>query len=247
MFAEQRFAAILEELEQHQAANVSRLCQITGASEATIRRDLTVLADQGLLTKVHGGATLIGQEFEKQEPDIDTKHNLHAAEKLKIARYAASLIQNSDVVFLDAGTTTLPMVSFLKGSGAIFVTNGISCAQQLVIQGLQAYTLGGQLKAGTQAIIGAQAIQSLEQYNFTKAFLGTNGISIRQGFTTPDPEEAAVKAKASHRAYLSFVLADSSKFDKVTTATMFPLEAATIITDHLPNPSYLDHTIIKEV
>ena len=77
--------------------------------------------------------------------------------------------------------------------------------------------------------------------------MGINGITIRQGFTTPDPEEAAIKTKAAEQSYLTFVLADSSKFELVSTVTVLPLEKATIITEHLPDPSYLEHTVIKEV
>lgn len=247
MLAEQRFAAILEELELNRAASVPRLCELTGASEATVRRDLSVLAKQGRLNKVHGGAVCADGEFEGVESDTVTKRQLHREEKDRIARYAAGLIFDDDVVYIDAGTTTLRMADYLKGSEACFVTNGIECAQRLTEQGLRAFVLGGQLKGGTQAVIGAGALEGLERYNFTKAFLGANGITVRQGFTTPDPEEAAVKAKAADRSYLTYVLADASKFGKVTAVSIFPLDKANIITDHLPDQSYLEHTVVKEV
>ena len=107
--------------------------------------------------------------------------------------------------------------------------------------------LGGVLKPGTLAIIGGEAMEGLKKYNFTKVFLGTNGISLGQGFTTPDPEEAMVKALAAARAQQTWVLADSSKFDTVSAAVMFPLERAAIITDRLRDTRYMDHTVVKEV
>ena len=247
MLAEQRFEIILRELNENRAASVPRLCQLTGASEATIRRDLNALAKQGHLSKVHGGAVLAESEFQGKEQDVDTKNLLHQEEKERIARYAAGLVEDQDVVFLDAGTTTYRMVEYLKESKAIFVTNGVACAQRLLELGLRGYILGGCLKGGTGAVVGAQALEGLEQYNFTKAFLGINGITISQGFTTPDPEEAAVKRKATQQAYLTYILADSSKFDKVTAAAVIPLEKGCIITEALPNPKYLEHTIVKEV
>lgn len=247
MLAEQRFEAILQELADNRAASVTRLCELTGASEATIRRDLTILSRQGRLNKVHGGAVLASGTFQGEEPDVSTKTLLHRDEKDRIAHYAAGLVNDDDVVYLDAGTTTVRMVEYLKGSGATFVTNGISCAQRLMELGLRGYVLGGFLKPGTWAVVGAGALEELGKYNFTKAFLGINGITIRQGFTTPDPEEAAIKTKASERSYLTFVLADSSKFELVSAVTVLPLEKATIITEHLPDPSYLEHTVVKEV
>ena len=247
MLAEQRFETILQELTSSRAASVTRLCELTGASEATIRRDLTILARQGRLNKVHGGAVLTGSTFHGEEPDVTTKSLLHRDEKDSIAHYAAGLINDDDVVYLDAGTTTVRMVEYLKGSGATFVTNGIACAQRLMELGLRGYVLGGWLKPGTWAVVGTGALEELGKYNFTKTFLGINGITIRQGFTTPDPEEAVIKTKAAVQSYLTFVLADSSKFESVSTVTVLPLEKATIITEHLPDPSYLEHTVIKEV
>lgn len=247
MLAEQRFEAILRELSDNRAASVSRLCQLTGASEATIRRDLNILSRQGKLSKVHGGAVLSGGAFQGEEPDVGTKALLHQDEKERIAHYAAGLIDDDDVVYLDAGTTTVRMVEYLKGSGATFVTNGVACAQRLMELGLRGYVLGGFLKPGTWAVVGTGALEELGKYNFTKAFLGINGITIRQGFTTPDPEEAAIKTKAAEQAYLTFVLADSSKFELVSAVTVLPLEKATIITEHLPDLGYLEHTVIKEV
>ena len=215
MLAEQRFEAILQELADNRAASVTRLCELTGASEATIRRDLTALARQGRLNKVHGGAVLASGTFQGEEPDVSTKTLLHRDEKDRIAHYAAGLINDDDVVYLDAGTTTVRMVEYLKGSGATFITNGIACAQRLMELDLRGYVLGGFLKPGTWAVVGTGALEELGKYNFTKAFLGINGITVRQGFTTPDPEEAAIKAKAAEQSYLTFVVADSSKFELV--------------------------------
>lgn len=247
MLAEQRAGIILNELAERQAVSVSRLCQVTGASEATIRRDLTTLARQGKLNKVHGGAVLLDEEFRGEEPDMETKRQIFAEEKDRIAQYAASLIQDDDVVYLDAGTTVLRVAEHLPASRALFLTNSIECARRLTERGLRTYVLGGALKAGTVAIVGAEALSSLQRYNFTKAFLGANGIAVKQGFTTPDPEEAAVKTLAAARAKSVYVLADSSKFGKITVAAMFPLEAARIITDGLPDRRYLEYTEITEV
>ena len=96
-------------------------------------------------------------------------------------------------------------------------------------------------------MVGSMTLDALGQFNFTKAFLGTNGITLRQGFTTPDREEAAVKRRAAEQSYLTYILADASKFQAVTAVTFLPLAQAVIITDHLPDQSYLEHTIVKEV
>lgn len=178
---------------------------------------------------------------------MEVKRELHTQEKLRIARYAASLIQDGDVVFLDAGSTVMHMVDHIQAVRATFVTNSVECIQRLPLRGLRTYVLGGVLKPGTLAVIGGEAMEALRNYNFTKAFLGINGIALSQGFTTPDPEEAMVKGLAAARARETWVLADSSKFGTITAAAVLPLERARIITDRLDDRRYLEYTEIKEV
>lgn len=247
MLAEVRMEAILAELEKEQAVSVAHLCKVTGASEATIRRDLNELARRGKLNKVHGGALPIREEFRSEELNMDAKRQLHTTEKIRIARYAASLIQDDDVVYLDAGSTVMHMVDHIQAVKATFVTNSVECVQSLPRRGLRTYVLGGVLKPGTLAIIGGEAMEGLKKYNFTKAFLGINGIAARPGFTTPDPEEAMVKATAAAHARETWVLADSSKFGAITAASVLPLNQAGIITDRLDDRGYLEYTDIKEV
>ena len=247
MLAEQRIRAILQQVAQRQTVSVTELCQLTGASEATIRRDLNALARQGRLNKVHGGATsLEEEEFLAREPDLATKQR-YAREKERIARYAAGLVGDDDVVYLDTGTTVLHMADHLKGSGALFVTSSVEFAARLTGHSLHVYVLGGALKEGTVDIVGAEALDALRRYNFTKVFLGTSGVSVSQGFTTPDPEAAALKFLAASKAQTVYMLADSSKFGRVTAATILPLDGARIITDKLPDRKYLDCTDIIAV
>lgn len=251
LLAEQRMERILDELSRRESVSVAYLSQAIGVSEATVRRDLTELAQRGKLNKVHGGALPLKEnlreEFRGEELDMEFKRQLHTPEKRRIAQYAAGLIQNNDVVFLDAGSTVMHMAEFIRAPHATFVTNSIECLQRLPRLGLRTYVLGGVLKPGTLAIIGGEAMEGLKKYNFTKAFLGTNGVSLSQGFTTPDPEEAMVKALAAARSQKVWVLADSSKFDTVTATVMFPLSQAAIVTDRLRDTRYLDETMVKEV
>lgn len=247
MLAEQRARTILQQVSRHQTVSVADLCALTGASEATIRRDLNALARIGKLNKVHGGATsLEAEEFLAQEPDADTKR-LYAREKEKIARYAAALVGEDDVVYLDTGTTTLHMAEHLKGSKALFVTSSVEFACRLTEHSLKVYVLGGMLKPGTVDVVGAEALTELGRFNFSKVFLGASGVSVSQGFTTPDPEAAALKRIAASRAQSVYMLADSTKFGRVTAATIFPLEGAVIITERLTDPRYREVTEVQVV
>ena len=189
MLAEERFALILNLLAEKRTATVQELCEALNASESTIRRDLTELDRQGRLNKVHGGATLPDGQFLADEPTMAAKETLAVGQKRSIAQAAADLVRAGDFVYIDAGSTTLAMVRALNGPAldAHYVTNGIAHARLLAQKSCNVCVPGGLLRPKTEAIIGAAALTSLQQFNFTKAFLGANGVALGAGFTTPDP------------------------------------------------------------
>lgn len=248
MLAEERFAKILDLLTEKRSATVQELCEALNASESTVRRDLTELDRFGKLNKVHGGATLPDSQFLADELAMDAKQALAIAEKRDIARAAAMLIRPQDFIYIDAGTTTLALVQALSGSAleAHYVTNGIAHARLLVQKGCKVFVPGGMLRPNTEAIVGAAAVASLQAYNFTKAFLGANGVDLQAGFTTPDPEEAAVKATAVRHARESWFLVDSTKFARVYPAVITELQGGAILTDRCPAPQYAKVTLVKE-
>lgn len=247
MLTQERRQHILELLNEHGSVSVTQLSEAFDISESTIRRDLVALSNLGKLKKVHGGATVTSQEFLHNEDNIELKFTKHIEEKRLIAQYAASQIKDDDFVFLDAGTTTYLITEYLENSKATFVTNGIEHAINLAKKGCKAIVLGGELKKSTEAIIGLVAATNLQKYNFSKAFIGTNGISEKQGFTTPDTEEAMLKAVAIERSFVSYVLADSSKFNKVSAVTFASLDSACIVCDKCDDEQIKSKSVIKEV
>lgn len=248
MLTEERYRAILELLTKQQTVTVTELTGHLGASESTIRRDLTALHRQGRLLKVHGGATAL-TSYLSHDNDISTKNSLNLDEKRAIAAHAAGLIENGDVVFLDAGSTTALIADYLRITDVTFVTNGLEHARVLAHAGYRVVMLGGEIKPMTEAVVGSSVIDTLRRFNFTKGFFGTNGISIKSGFTTPEVNEAAVKTEAMHHCRSRYVLADSGKFDTIATLTFAPLSDACIITTESERnlSSYAEQTTIIEV
>lgn len=247
MLTQERRKKILDLLTEQGSATVAQLSEAFDSSESTIRRDLAALSNLGKLNKVHGGATVLPQEFLKNEDNIEVKSLKNVDEKSKIAIYAASQINDDDFVYIDAGSTTYLMATYIENSKATFVTNGISHARELTQKGCKVFVIGGQLKKTTEAIIGLVAASNLQKYNFSKAFIGVNGISEKQGFTTPDTDEAMLKAVAIERSFVSYVLADSSKFGKVSAVSFAPLDAACIVCDKCPDDAMKQKSVIKEV
>ena len=248
MLAEERMARIMRLLSQQRAATVQELCEALDASESTVRRDLNELDRMGRVNKVHGGATLPDSQFLADELTMAAKEELAVAQKKLIAQAAAALITAEDFVFLDAGTTTLALAREISGPAldARYVTSGVAHARLLAQKGCRVFLPGGLLRPETEAIVGAAALQSLQQYNFTKAFLGANGVALDAGFTTPDPEEAAVKAAALRRAREAWFLVDDSKFARIYPAVIAELSQGAILTNHCPNPKYRQFTLVKE-
>ena len=248
MLAEERFSQILALLAEKRTATVQDLCEALNVSESTIRRDLLELDRQGRVNKVHGGATLPSSQFRADEPTMEAKETLAVSQKNTIAKAAAALIQADDFVYLDAGSTTLAVARAVSGAAldAHYVTNGIAHARLLAQKSCHVCVPGGLLRPRTEAIIGAAAITGLQQFNFTKAFIGANGVALDSGFTTPDPEEAAVKAVAVRRARETWYLVDDSKFGRVYPAVIGEIYSGAILTNRCPDPKYRQLTLVKE-
>ncbi|QLK85480.1 DeoR/GlpR family DNA-binding transcription regulator [Staphylococcus sp. 17KM0847] len=237
MLTDKRHALIIEALEQHNFLKLQQLMAYTGSSASTIRRDLTKLQEEGLLTRVHGGAKLVSLSL---EPELSTKRTQHIEEKIEIAKQAAQLINDGDDLYLDAGSTTLEMIPFITATGITVVTNGLSHVEALLKQGIHTYIIGGEMKPNTMAVVGTRAVKFLKNYCFDKAFLGINGIDETSGLTTPDEREAMMKEVAIQQSQQAYVLADHSKFGQVHFATIKTSELPIIITSaqgHLQNQS----------
>lgn len=248
MLSEERHKLILEKVKNESVVYLNDLVKYLNTSESTIRRDLIALDKAGLLKKVHGGATALKDiSINTLDDIVENRKSLNMEEKFKIAKYAASLIKDNDLVYLDAGTTTELMINFINNTKAIFVTNGIVHARNLIKKNCTTYILGGELKLSTEAIVGAETVKSLRKYNFTKGFFGANGVDLERGFSTPDIKEAMVKEEALIRSKKRYVLCDKSKFDEISSITFADIQDAKIITTKLDNYKYRNKAEILEV
>lgn len=247
MLIDERLNAILKIVEEQKSATVQELTQRLNASESTIRRDLSVLHKKGKLVKVHGGATVIGMNYNTKDDDVATRQDLNREDKIKIGKYAASLIKPNDFVYIDAGTTTEIMIDYIEERNAVFVTNATTHAMKLAQKGCTTYILGGELKSSTEAVVGSDTILSLQKYNFTIGFWGTNGVNQKTGFSTPDMNEALVKREAMKHCKNCYVLCDNSKFRQISSVTFGEFTEATIITTNLKDDLYKKCKNIMEV
>lgn len=233
MLTEERLQKIQKLVEKKKSVSTQELMETLDISESTARRDLTVLAEQGRISKVRGGAMAKATRYNTKDDSVLERKDRNLQQKHQIARYAAALMEPNDFVYLDAGTTTELMIDYLTEPNVVFVTNAVSHARKLSQAGYTTYILGGQFKASTEAIVGEEAAASLQKYNFTKGFWGTNGISRTEGFSTPDVKEARIKEISMSRCQNCYVLSDASKFSQISCVKFGEFANADIITTQL--------------
>lgn len=233
MLAEERLSRITNMVNERGVVSVPQLMIEFDTSESTIRRDLRKLDKLGLLHKVHGGATRTGSNYVLVDLPFSGRQSLNMDKKRAIAAYAASLIQPSDFVFIDGGTTTECLVEAITETQATYLTNSIPHAQYLLAKGCHTLVPGGEIKPVTQVLVGAETVNAIRRYHFTLGFWGTNGACLEAGFTTPEFSEAAVKQLSLEHCVRPYVLCDSSKFSKTSLITFADFDDATVITDRL--------------
>lgn len=233
MIAEERLSRIVSMVNERGVVSVPDLMEALDASESTIRRDLIKLDSQRRLNKVHGGATRIQEHYVTIDQSFAGRHAFRMNEKRTIAAYAARLIEPNDFVFIDGGTTTECLVEAITETRAIYLTNSLPHAQRLLSKGCRTLLPGGEIKSVTEVLVGAETVNTIRRYHFTIGFWGTNGAGLETGFTTPEFSEAAVKQISLEQTVRPYVLADSSKFSKISLITFAEFHDATVITDRL--------------
>ena len=211
MYAAERQQRIIALARQDGRVEVTALADDLGVAAETVRRDLTALERRGSLRRVHGGA--IPVERLEVEPTLATRFSRLADVKRRIAARALDELPAGGSVILDAGSTTQAVAELLPTDLQLTViTNSLSAAATLSANpGVTLYLLGGRLRGTTGAAGGDWALSPLADVVVDVAVVGTNGISVARGLTTPDQSEALVKKAMVAAARKCVVLTDSSK------------------------------------
>ncbi len=234
MLAQQRQALILEEVRRNGGVRVSDLTRQLNVSDMTVRRDLEALAERGLLEKVHGGATAIG-EHSTDEPGFEAKSYRQRREKEAIARHAAGRVRPGSAIGVSAGTTTHALAPFLCDiPGITVVTNSIPVADVLYRAGRadQTVVLTGGLRTPSDALVGPFAVSAIRELHLDLTFMGVHGMDARSGFTTPNLMEADTNRALVAAGRRLVVLADHSKWEMVGISSIATLaEAHVLVTD----------------
>jgi DeoR/GlpR family transcriptional regulator of sugar metabolism len=227
----QRQTYILDAIRETGGVRVADLVEELGVSDMTIRRDLDALEAEGLVEKVHGGATAIHQRA-SYEPGFAAKSTRQRLEKEAIAISAAAMVQPGTAIGLSAGTTTYAVAQRLVDvPGLTVVTNSIWVADVLHQQGTpdQTVVLTGGRRTPSDALVGPFAVAALRTVNLDQVFMGVHGLDVRAGLTTPNLLEAETDRALVDAGRRLVVVADNTKFGAVGISSIARLDQIDVL------------------
>lgn len=232
MLPKLRRRKILGLLQEQESVKTGELSKNFSVSEITIRKDLDALAEKGALERTHGGA--VAKASTLFEPTHREKKLAHIEVKRSIGKKAASLVKEKTTICIGTGTTTMQMIKHLDGINDVsVVTNSLNNGYKLSkLQNIDLSIVGGDVRKKSYALVGTTAEEYFRKIYCDQLFLGVNGVSVEYGLTTPTLAEASVNQLMIEASEKVFILADHSKFGKITHGKITGLEAIdTIITD----------------
>lgn len=232
---------IAEYLNRQGRISVAEIVDHFKVSEATARRDLEALSDQGKVERVHGGALAVKNA--PPEPPILQREQEHFFEKHRIAAKAAELIHDGDTIFLGSGTTVLEVARVLRSRHQLTViTNSLPVMNLLTgLPEITLVSLGGMLRQSELSFIGHITMQSLTELRADKVFIGIHAVSIEEGLTNDYLPETMTDRATLKIARDVVLLADHSKVNAVATAFLAPIESIqTFVTDSETPTEFLD-------
>ena len=242
MLKQNRWTTIINLCKSKPGVSVSELVELLQVSEATIRRDLYQMEELNMVTRYHGGARLSSDQ--SSEPPMLIKSGTNNNQKNLVARLAASRIQDNQMIYIDAGSSTYEMIDYITAKNITVVTIGIPHIEKLGNKKIRTIVLGGTIRWSTSAVTGHTALYQLDKLFFDVAFIGVNGIHDIMGFTTTNQQEAEVKEKVIKHSKTAYILTDSSKFHILCPEKFASLDEVIILSDGITD---FDETSIRYI
>lgn len=238
LLSEERRREILKRLEEQGRVTVNGLADSFRVSAVTIRADLEELGDKGLLVRSHGGAIL--PLSPQQEYPLQLKQSLHHAEKARIGRAAARLIQPRQTVIIDGGTTTAEVARALKQNGPealTVITHALNIAMELADSpNISLIMIGGVFRHISKSFVGPPAERMIREMHADHFFLAVDGMDPEAGPSTPDVLEAQLNAQMIRASREVSVVADATKFARRSVSLIGDIRSINrVITDSRVN------------
>jgi DeoR/GlpR family transcriptional regulator of sugar metabolism len=236
----ERQQQLLQLFERNGRLSVTEICDRYAISEATARRDLDALEQEGKIQRFHGGAMLI-RKAAPEEPILRRSYE-QETEKERIGKACAALINNGDTVFLGTGTTVLQVAKNLVGRPLTVITNSLPIINLFAdCSEINLIALGGIFRPSERSFIGHITEQALQDLRADKVVIGIHAISLEHGLTNDYLSETMTDRTIIQMGPKVIVVADHTKFGRISTVYVAPVEkVTTIITDNQIDPSFLE-------
>lgn len=244
-----RIDLIEEYILSEKSVSLDTLCDKFQVSKNTVRRDIDELVNRGSVKKVYGGVKSTASESTQKLLPYEQRHTSLMHEKEAICRAAADFVNDGDVIYLDTGTTCLPMVEYLSGRACTILTNSLQVyIKAIPYPNLQIISLPGTLKRETLSFVGSDIVEYLDTFNIQKAFMTSTGISLESGLTNASMEEYYIKKAVIKNSHTRLLLCDHTKFGRVSLMTYSSLlDVQHIITDAEPEKPYRTFCIENKI
>ncbi|MDO4176215.1 MAG: DeoR/GlpR family DNA-binding transcription regulator [Bacillota bacterium] len=244
----ERLAKIEEYISDKGFVTMEQLMDRFQIAMPTVRKDISELASQGLIEKVYGGAKAV-ETPSKNMHMFRNRCGVHVEAKNEIARKAAEIVRDGDVIYLDSGTTASSIVEFLTDKHVIIITSNMAavmaCADK---DNVEVYVLGGKFNRDTMSVDHADPETLLKEFNVDKAFMAATGYSIEGGLAQDSPTECEVKKHVLDKATEAFLIIDSSKIGrKALIRYADPDAIRNIITDGQVDGEYREYFKRKSI
>lgn len=241
MKSRERRKQILSELEKNHSVNITELSQQLEVSSMTIRRDLNLFAQQGLVTLVHGGAVL--NRGVTAIATMTIREKILQEEKSRIAHFCANLINESDAVFIDCGTTPKDIAeAIINRKNIIVMTNSLPVANILSsAKNLKLILTPGVYSANSHGFVGQMTADFIQKFKIDILFLGSKAFDLEQGITQPDIIDAETKRTMIRQAKKVVLAIDHTKLGTSSfMSAAMPKEIDVIVTDKDADPDLVE-------
>lgn len=229
MLSNLRRKKIVDRLDENGSVRVKELSRILNVTEATIRQDLEKLEKKGVLQKVHGGAVLNRPKIDLLA--FDRRLSENSDKKNRLGKLAADFVKDNDVIFIDCGTTLYSMHNYLKNKkNLIVISNSLPIIFQLSNHpGIKTVVVGGEVDTDRKAIYGPIAEKNVEEYHASKAFIGSDGVTLKHGLSSDEIKESVITTKMAENSDEVFLVVTSEKIEREAFIKVAPLG----IVDHI--------------
>lgn len=230
-----RLDDIKDYIYQQKTVTLDQLCEKFNVSKNTIRRDIDELVQHEKIKKIYGGVTVEGF---RSMASFDERNITNFEQKQLIAKKAAELVNDNEIIFIDSGSTTMHMIEYIKDrKNLTILTNSIEATlRSIPFPNINVISLSGILNRKTLSFTGTSAADVLAQFNISKSFMASTGISTIGGATNSSSSETDIKRTAILKSQKSYLLVDHTKFGVVSLMTFSSFDKIdAVITDAMPS------------